>query len=569
MQTHPQLWLVIGSFVGAMLFWLMAAVAQTTATSGRNQQKAIGATPFLGAMSGVILSGSLWSEPAAMSLFAGAAAMAFLGHLRDTRRISWQSLLPYIILTGFLAFQGAFPENAPAMIIIWAILRVLLITASLAAASLVYEMPYILLATSTLTQFILFTRLQNNEVASVFNLALLIASIMLLVSAAGKKRYLIGNSGIFCSGFILAAISNIESSGQLLVFALFVPSMVIVFPFLLICAMIIISYFGNNLHKPADQRERRFTWNLQRERTLVFAGLIFLCLNFAGLLCRIESQPSGYFSLFLLLVASLYGFIGTFTRKADTNALAPRQIELLGIKIDAVLPDEVLDILQQNIRQPQKGIFHVITADSLALVRAQEEEDFKQVMQRAELVVPDGAGVVWAADFSGKPLPGRVPGVALVSLICERAAREGWKIFFLGGKPQIADQAAEILCQKYSFNIGGIQHGYFAAGSSEEDEIIKKIRDTAPDIIFVALGVPRQEWFISKLRCAMEKGIAIGIGGSFDVISQTLPRAPEWMQRCGIEWLFRLWLEPSRFGRMIKIPVFVLHVLRNKWNNDQ
>ena len=213
-------------------------------------------------------------------------------------------------------------------------------------------------------------------------------------------------------------------------------------------------------------------------------------------------------------------------------------------------------------------MFHIVTADSLALVRAGEDERFRNSMRRAALVVPDGAGVVWAADFLGTPLPGRVPGVALVSQICETAGKTGWKVFFIGGKPGIAEQAAGLLQKEHGVTVCGIEHGYFTPDSVEEETVLERIATAHPDIIFVALGVPRQEFFIARLRNCLKRGVAIGVGGSFDVISQTLPRAPYWMQRFGIEWLFRLWLEPRRFMRMLGIPLFVLQILRHKWNAD-
>jgi N-acetylglucosaminyldiphosphoundecaprenol N-acetyl-beta-D-mannosaminyltransferase len=190
-------------------------------------------------------------------------------------------------------------------------------------------------------------------------------------------------------------------------------------------------------------------------------------------------------------------------------------------------------------------------------------------MRRAELVVPDGAGIVWASDFLGCPLPGRVPGVALVDQLCSMAEKNGLRIYFLGGKPGIAEKAVEKMRQKYpQLPVAGFAHGYFKAESSEEEQIMRQIIEAKTDILLVALGVPGQEWFISRFRLTGHKCVAVGVGGSFDVISETLPRAPGWMQQFGIEWLFRLWLEPFRIGRIAKIPAFVLQVFRYKWNRE-
>lgn len=565
-----QLWLLLGAGAGAIIFWLIGIFFASTIKFNLGRGNYAGALPFLGAITGAMLPGQAWSDPALLALLTGATVLSALGFLRDRWQVSYRSLIPYAVLATAVALYLTFAAGTPAMRILTGSLWAVLIVFSLKIAAMVYEMPFILLATSGLTQFIYFARQDGTPAAIILNIALLMSAILMLAYSASGRRVLIGSSGIFCSGFLLAAVSQIEGSGQLLLFALFLPSMVILFPFALICGMIITSYFGNRLHKPSEQRERQFAWSLRREQTVIFAGLIFLCLNFFGLLVLVDSPSYGYFSLFLLLIASLFGFFSTFARRSVENRVAPPQIEMLGTKINAVLPEQVLNILRNFLMEPTTGIFHVITADSLALVRTLEEERFNEVMQRAELVVPDGAGIVWAADFLGTPLPGRVPGVALVSQVCERSVKEGWKVFFLGGKPGIAEQAAKTLADSFAINICGIQHGYFSPDSPEELEILEIIAAAKPDIIFVALGVPRQEWFITRLRSHIDKAVAIGVGGSFDVISQTLPRAPVWMQQFGIEWLFRLWLEPLRFMRMLKIPVFVLHILRHKWNsNDQ
>ncbi len=300
-------------------------------------------------------------------------------------------------------------------------------------------------------------------------------------------------------------------------------------------------------------------------QTRLMSCMIFLFLNAGGLLSIETISIRTFIIAIAAFLAGTVAFFINFAGKGVDGKIASDRIELSATKIDAVLPEEVLEILVSFIRGENKGLFHVVTADSLALVRTREDTEFTQIMERAELVVPDGAGVVWAADFMGSPLPGRVPGVALVSQICERAGREKLRLFFLGGKPGIAEKAAETINKDYNLEICGIEHGYFSAESPEEIQIVEKITAARPDLIFVALGVPRQEFFIRNLRQVCNWNMAaVGVGGSFDVISQTLPRAPIWMQRFGIEWLFRLWLEPTRIGRMLKIPVFVFQIICEK-----
>lgn len=571
MTGYPaQILPILTATLGALIFWASGAWATRSTSFSLGRGRYAGAFPFIGALAGTIVGGIYCCQqliPSSFTALAGGSlALAFIGFLRDRWKISYNSLLPYCLLIIAASFYLTLTESASGLRIVSGTLWTLLIVICLKISALVYEMPFILLATTSLTQFIYFAQNSHSPMAILINLALLTTSILILLYSISGRRVLIGSSGIFTAGFLLATVSQIEGSGRLLLFGLFVPSMVIFFPFALISCMIVASYFGNRLHRPESNGERAYSWSLQREKTVVFSGLIFLCLNFFGLLILVQAPTFGYFALLLLLVSSLLGFTSTFARKAAAQSPAPLKIEILGIQIDAILPTQVLSRIDSHLRRNAPGLMHIITADSLALVKAGEDEHFRTVMQRAEMVVPDGAGIVWASDFLGIPLPGRVPGVALVGQICEKAGQAGWKIFFVGGKPGIAQQAAKTLCQNCSIDVCGIEHGYFAPDSADEDALLKKLATSQPDIIFVALGVPRQEWFISRLRGYISRGVAIGVGGSFDVISQTLPRAPVWMQQCGIEWLFRLWLEPSRGMRMLQIPVFVLQILQHKWN---
>ncbi|HNX92703.1 MAG TPA: WecB/TagA/CpsF family glycosyltransferase, partial [Syntrophomonas sp.] len=175
---------------------------------------------------------------------------------------------------------------------------------------------------------------------------------------------------------------------------------------------------------------------------------------------------------------------------------------------------------------------------------------------------PDGIGIVWAGRRLGYPFEERVSGIDLLYLICERAPQEGWKIYFLGAAPGIADEAARQLTQKYpAINICGIHDGYFS--EEQQQSMLEEIKALQPDILFVALGAPGQEYWIHKYRQAIEVPVAIGVGGSFDVIAGIKSRAPEWMIRANLEWLYRLLKEPSRLKRQMALPKFVLLILRH------
>ena len=168
----------------------------------------------------------------------------------------------------------------------------------------------------------------------------------------------------------------------------------------------------------------------------------------------------------------------------------------------------------------------------------------------------DGAGVLWAAKVLDLPLRERVPGVDLTQAICEMAAREGYGVYFLGAAPGVAEKAAAVLRGRFpGLRVVGTHDGYFPP--EEEERLVEEIRAARPDVLFVALGMPKQEQWIRKHQERLGVPVLMGVGGSFDVISGNLPRAPQWMQNFGLEWLYRVYLEPQRLPRLLALPRFV------------
>lgn len=565
--TIQSLFPFVAALAGTLIFWLVSRLLLKNLHFQLGKGHYVGGLPQIGTLIGILAFAGLTNVSRDFkSIILVSIVLALFGFIRDIRKVSNQGLMAFILLIYLTFF---YLIGLPTKQLLFATAWSGLIFVCLKIAALVYEMPFILTATSSLTMLVFLSQNSHSAESILLTWSVLSCAIVFLLHSSTGKRALTGSSGLLASGFLLSTISVFENSGKLMLFGLFLPSMVILFPTALISFVIVASYFGNRLHdqsKPA----RLFNWSLEREKMVVFSGLIFLCLNFLGILVEFKAPLYGYLALFTLLIAALTGFFRTFARK-EANAFEPKEnIEILGVKIAPVTPDEVIARIYNHITdKSDRGMLHVVTADSLALLRNLEEERFKNVLSRAELVIPDGAGIVWASDFIGTPLPARVPGVALVSSLCQHCEENGFKVFFLGGKPGILEQAVKKIQEKSpDLKIAGIRHGYFQPESAEEDAIMEQIVTSEADVVFVALGVPRQEWFISRFRPAAGKCVAIGVGGSFDVISETLPRAPIWMQRFAIEWLFRLWLEPFRIGRILKIPLFVLQILRYKWNRE-
>jgi N-acetylglucosaminyldiphosphoundecaprenol N-acetyl-beta-D-mannosaminyltransferase len=512
----------------------------------------------------------------------GVCLAAGLGLARDLRRLRRTTGL--IILTlcslGWATWNHGFATSWMWFIEgFWPPVVVL----SLLAASLVYEMPLLLTAVSGLTFLLFFpTQMATPPWAVLFTLPLLLVPSAMLVMwfGFGRMRQL-GHSGLFALSALLAGVSLLGRSKTLLLFGLLVPAMATLFPVAAVCALIIASFLGNELYqegaagggsRAAGSRTR--VWTLQRESVVLYTTLVFLAGNFVVLLGVVDAPWWAWLFLAVLLAGTVAGFWRTFARRAprSANGAVGGRVRILGVAIDPVTPDEVLDRLAGWLAGPP-GFYHLVTADSLAVRRAREDPAFARLLEQAALTVPDGAGLVWAADFLGTPVPGRVPGVAMVQEICQRAARQGWPVYFLGARPGVAQAAAAALAARFpGLTVAGVQHGFFPAGGPEEEAVLAAVRAARPAIVFVAMGVPRQEEFIDRLRARPGLDhplVAIGVGGSFDVLSGQIPRAPVLMQRFALEWLFRLWQEPARLDRIARIPGFVVQVLRAKWRSDQ
>lgn len=240
-------------------------------------------------------------------------------------------------------------------------------------------------------------------------------------------------------------------------------------------------------------------------------------------------------------------------------------LKILGTRVDKVDMVEALCSIDSFIKE--NTFHHIITLNAEIIYQAQFDEPLKKLINTAELVTPDGAGVVWASRHLGKPVPERVTGIDLMLKICLQAHHNNWRIFLLGGAPGVAQEAAEKLRAEYqNINIVGTHHGYFR--EKEEAKIINRINDAEPDILFVALGAPRQEFWINQHREELAAKVAIGVGGSLDVISGRVKRAPVWVQKMKLEWLARLIREPRRAKRMLSLPKFVMLVIKNKFEEE-
>lgn len=241
-------------------------------------------------------------------------------------------------------------------------------------------------------------------------------------------------------------------------------------------------------------------------------------------------------------------------------------MSILGVRVDAVTAAEALDIIEQIVREgrPQQ----VVTVNPEFVMAAQANQAFRRVLNAAALALPDGIGLVWAARILGQRLPERVAGSDLVPRLAERAARRGWKLFLLGAAPGVAEQAAARLVARCpGLTVAGTYAGSPAA--AEEEDIVARVRAVRPGVLFVAYGAPAQELWIARNLERLGVPLCMGVGGALDFIAGVRRRAPRWVQRLGLEWLYRLLQEPWRWRRQLALPRFAFAILMERLKGNR
>jgi N-acetylglucosaminyldiphosphoundecaprenol N-acetyl-beta-D-mannosaminyltransferase len=265
--------------------------------------------------------------------------------------------------------------------------------------------------------------------------------------------------------------------------------------------------------------------------------------------------------IFLLVIITALFFLATwiFFRYLAANSEGHERNPMLwGVRVDNISLNYAITQVQHWINKENTPKI-IVTPDALAALRSRTDAKYRHIVQNAGLVLPDGAGLITAFKLLRTPIQERLPGVEFVEHLCKRAAYEGWKVWFFGGKPGVAEKAAKVLKNSYGgLQIAGTCSGYF--NESENEDICEKIRRSGAQILFVGLGVPKQEYWLSNNLSRTGALVGMGIGGSMDVIAGTLKRAPKVWQDFGMEWLYRTIQEPWRWRRILKLPVFVILV---------
>lgn len=281
-------------------------------------------------------------------------------------------------------------------------------------------------------------------------------------------------------------------------------------------------------------------------------------MSLLALLMVLLTAQAAWLKLLVLLVGLTVGPFFFFVVLRMMRHEAPRPagdkppaMELFHVRLHTVGMDEAL--AQAECFMSEDHPHMIVTSDTSAVVRAQDDEELRTIINEADLATVDGQGVVFCARLLNLPIAQRVAGVDMMQHLCGVAARLGRPIALLGAAPGVADEAARRLQQTYpGLQVAYTQHGYFSP--EEETRIIREIREARPAVLFVAMGIPKQEKWIKAHMDELGVPVSMGVGGSLDVMSGRVRRAPLWMRRLGLEWLYRTVREPRRLPRLAALP---------------
>lgn len=235
------------------------------------------------------------------------------------------------------------------------------------------------------------------------------------------------------------------------------------------------------------------------------------------------------------------------------------RIDVMGVGFDDLTRDGAVALCKNLIEEHRSA--YMVTPNPEIVMASWDDPALREAISNADLVIPDGIGVIKAAKILGTPLKERLPGIEIGEAILQYAAQSGKKVFLLGAKPGVADLAADRMREMFpGIDICGVNDGYF----KDDAAVIEKINAAKPDFLMVCLGFPKQEMWMAQNASKLDVGLMAGLGGSLDVFAGTVLRAPEKWQRMNAEWLYRCIKEPWRFKRIARLPLFILKAIAKR-----
>lgn len=240
--------------------------------------------------------------------------------------------------------------------------------------------------------------------------------------------------------------------------------------------------------------------------------------------------------------------------------------QIMGIPVPKVTMEETVTIIDQVITEKKVELFHVVTLNPEITMSSQHDLLLRSIIDEAGHLTADGAGIVMVSRLKGNPLPERVTGCDLLIHLLEIGNEKKWSFYLLGANEITSKKATEEISKRYpNVSVLGRQHGFF--DQKVEEQIVDEIATLSPDVLVVALGAPKAEFWIHKFKNKLNVRVAIGVGGSLDIIAGTVKRAPALWQKLNVEWLYRLINQPSRWRRQLILPRFAMKALLFKENN--
>ena len=235
------------------------------------------------------------------------------------------------------------------------------------------------------------------------------------------------------------------------------------------------------------------------------------------------------------------------------------RIDVLGVGFDSLTIEEA--VTRAKALMTERRAAYVVTPNPEIVMACRERLETMQAVNAADLVLPDGIGVIYGARILGTPLKTKLPGIDFIQALMADMAKEGKSVFLLGAKPGVAEAAADKLKAQYpGLAVVGTQDGYF----KDDAPVVEAVNAARPDLLLVCLGAPKQELWMQRNQSLLNVGLMAGLGGSLDVFAGNVRRAPKAFQRLGLEWLYRLMKEPKRIGRMMKLPKFLFACIGKK-----
>ena len=240
--------------------------------------------------------------------------------------------------------------------------------------------------------------------------------------------------------------------------------------------------------------------------------------------------------------------------------MGEKYVKVLDLPFIAEDRKTILNLIAKRVDNEEKTF--IITANAEIAMYARENKEYLELTKKSNYIVADGIGIVKGAKLLNENIPERIPGIELMMDMLEYANLNNKKVYFYGAKPDTIEKMVTILKNKYpKLNIVGYHHGYH---DDSDNKIMNEVIQLKPDYVFVAKGCPLQDEWITKVLDNVDKGVFMGVGGSFDVISGNVKRAPELWQKLNLEWMYRLLSNPQRIGRYVSLPKFVIEVLKDR-----